>query len=188
MEFFKAGKDHNERLMLAANRVGKTLAVGGYEMTLHLTGMYPPWWEGRRFNKPIKAWAAGDSNDTVRDIIQDKLLGPVGEYGTGLIPQSKIIRVTPKMGIPDAVKDIYVLHSTGKTSVLTLKSYEQKRISFQGTEQDLIWLDEEPDLGVYIECLMRTMTTKGMIMCTFTPLKGLSDVVTAFLPGGKLYD
>ena len=38
-EFFAAGLTHRERLMLAANRVGKTEGVGGYEMTLHLTGL-----------------------------------------------------------------------------------------------------------------------------------------------------
>src|ERR1035438_1427137 len=41
MEFFAAGPSYRERLMLAANRVGKTESVGGYELTLHLTGQYP---------------------------------------------------------------------------------------------------------------------------------------------------
>ena len=47
-------------------------------------------------------------------------------------------------------------------------------------------MDEEPDLNIYTECLTRTMTTNGMVICTFTPLLGLSDVVLLFLPGGKL--
>ena len=33
---------------------------------------------------------------------------------------------------------------------------------------------------------MRTMTTGGLLMLTFTPLLGLSEVVLSFLPGGKL--
>ena len=49
LEFFAAGRKHRERLMLAANRVGKTEGVGGYEVALHLTGAYPDWWPGRRF-------------------------------------------------------------------------------------------------------------------------------------------
>src|SRR6267154_2348992 len=56
-EFFAAGVDHRERLMLAANRIGKTEGVGGYELALHLTGWYPDWWTGRRFDKAISAWA-----------------------------------------------------------------------------------------------------------------------------------
>lgn len=74
--YFKAGKKHRERLFLAANRVGKTEGVGAYECTCHLTGQYPPWWEGRRFDKPVKIWACGDTSKTVRDILQEKMLGP----------------------------------------------------------------------------------------------------------------
>ena len=48
LQFFAAGAAHRERLFMAANRVGKTEGVGGYETTLHLTGEYPPWWEGWR--------------------------------------------------------------------------------------------------------------------------------------------
>ncbi len=32
------------------------------------------------------------------------------------------------------------------------------------------------------------MTTQGLVLCTFTPLEGMSEVVLHFLPGGKLYD
>src|SRR6185295_20210716 len=59
-EFFSAGPEHRERCMLAANRVGKTEGVGGYELALHLTGRYPDWWTGKRWDRPVKAWAAGD--------------------------------------------------------------------------------------------------------------------------------
>lgn len=186
LEFFRAGKSHRERCMLAANRVGKTEGVGGYETALHLTGDYPEWWEGRRFEHPVEAWAAGDTGQTVRDIIQAKLLGPVGAFGSGLIRKCCIARTTSRQGISDAIQDIYVKHKSGGTSALTLKSYDQRRASFQGTSKHLIWLDEEPDIGVYSECLLRTMTTDGMVMCTFTPLLGLSDVVMSYMPDGRL--
>jgi hypothetical protein len=35
--------------------------IGGFETTLHLTGDYPEWWEGRRFDHPIEAWVAGET-------------------------------------------------------------------------------------------------------------------------------
>lgn len=171
--------------MLAANRIGKTESVGGYEATVHATGDYPPWWPGRSFEKQTKIWAAGDTSNTVRDILQSKLLGPMGQFGTGLIPKRNIERVTWKRNVPEAVQDIYIKSRFGR-SIMTLKSYDQGRESFQGTEQDVIWLDEEPPISIYAECLLRTMTTNGMILCTFTPLLGLSDVVLSFLPGGKL--
>ena len=173
--------------MLAANRVGKTEGVGGYEMSLHLTGQYPDWWDGRRFDRPIKAWAAGDTGKTVREILQSKLLGAVGSWGTGLIPGDSITRIVRGTGgVADTVEIVYVRHVSGADSMLIFKSYDQRREAFQGTEQDVIWLDEEPPLDIYTECLMRTMTNRGMIMLTFTPLYGMSEVVLLFLPSGQL--
>jgi phage terminase large subunit-like protein len=182
---FAAGVKHAERLMIAANRVGKTEGVGAYETAVHLTGQYPTWWEGREFSGPIKAWAAGDTAKTVREIIQPKLLGGPGQPGTGMIPGDAILRTTAKSGVTDAVDQAHVRHASGGVSVLTLKSYDQRRESFQGSEQDLIWLDEEPPEDVYTECVMRTMATGGFaggsVMLTFTPLAGWTEVVDRFL-------
>jgi phage terminase large subunit-like protein len=185
LEFFRLGTAKRERLFLAANRVGKTEGAGGYELVCHLTGQYPAWWEGRRFNRANNWWAAGDTRETVRDILQRKLLGKPGEFGTGLIPRESIVRTAPGF-IPDAVQAIWVKHPSGGVSVVQFKSYDQGREAFQGTEQDGIWLDEEPPESVYTECLLRTMTNNGLVMLTFTPLRGMSDVVLSFLPGGAV--
>ncbi len=37
-------------------------------------------------------------------------------------------------------------------------------------------------MDVYGECLIRTATTGGIIMLTFTPLEGMSNVVLQFMP------
>lgn len=181
LEFFAAGSNRRERAFIAANRIGKSTGVGGYELALHMTGVYPPWWNGRRFNRPVDCWAAGDTSKTVRDIIQRILLGPITEIGTGLLPADSILRTTTKPGISDAIETIYVRHISGGISELTLKSYDQGRESFQGTNKDIIWLDEECDREIYVECLLRTMNTGGLIMATFTPLLGVTDIVKDFL-------
>lgn len=186
MEFFRAGLRHRERLILAANRIGKSEGIGGYELTLHLTGRYPDWWEGRRFRKPITAWAAGETGKDVRDSMQLKLIGNWTEQGTGLIPGDDLVKVVPRAGVPEAADKIYVKHVSGGNSVLALKSYEQGRESFQSTEIDVIWLDEECPENIYSECIIRTMTTGGIIMLTFTPLNGLTPLIMQFLPGGQL--
>lgn len=185
LEFFKAGASYRERLFIAANRTGKTVA-GAYEMTLHLTGAYPEWWEGKRFDTEIHAWAAGDTGETVRDIIQFELFGDIDDVGTGMIPGDSIEGFTRRSGIPDAIQSAGIKHESGGISKIGLKSYDQKRKSFQGTSKEAIWLDEESSMEIYTECLLRTMTTKGLMLLTFTPLLGISDVVKAFLPGGKL--
>ncbi len=192
MEFFEAGATHNERLFMAANRVGKTEGVGAYETALHLTGRYPDWWRGRRFARPISAWAAGQTSKTTRDIIQLALLGPGPRYGTGMIPADTVLDTTPKAGIPKAVETIYVKHVSGGRSVISLKSYDQQVESFYGTKKDLIWLDEEALQAIYAECLLRTLSTvpgepNGIVLFTFTPLWGMTEIVQQFLeapPGG----
>lgn len=190
MEFFEAGAQYRERCFMAANRVGKTFGGGGYEMAAHLTGQYPDWWKGRRFNHPVSTWAAGDTNETTRDVIQADLLGGVigtdggrkGFDGCGIIPGDTIGAVTWRSGVADLADTVRVKHVSGGWSVLGLKSYEQGRKKFQGTAKHVIWLDEEPPLDVFGECVIRTATTGGIIMLTFTPLSGISDVVRGFLP------
>ncbi len=192
-DFFRAGAEHRERLMLSANRVGKTEGVGGYETTLHLTGDYPDWWAGRRYDHPIRAWVGGATNETTRDIVQTKLFGGVSwdgqrksVTGFGLIPGDAVGDLPWKQGVSDLIDTARVKPVTGGWSLVGVKSYQQGRKSFEGTEQDVIWLDEEPPLDVYAECLVRTMTTNGIILLTFTPLLGLSDVVLRFMPGGRV--
>ena len=184
LEFFAAGAQHRERVLLAANRVGKTLA-GAYEMALHTTGDYPDWWQGRRFTHPVRAWACGDTSKTVRDIVQSTLVGPPHDPGLGVFPPDRILRQTPKAGVPDAIETILVRHTSGGTSELQLKSYDQKREAFQGTATHSVWLDEEPPEDIYTECLLRTAETStfsgGMVFCTFTPLMGMTPLILSFL-------
>jgi len=177
------GAPHRERCFIAANRIGKTSA-GVYETCLHLTGKYPTWWTGKRFAKPIKAWAASDTNKTVRGVLQEKFLGPVNAVGTGLIPASDIVYKTTKAGIAEAVDTIYVKHVSGGMSSVQLKSYQEGRESFQADTVDFILLDEEPSLAIYAEALVRTMSTDGQVALVFTPLQGLSEVVLSFMPEG----
>jgi phage terminase large subunit-like protein len=187
IEFFKAGARCRERAIIAANRIGKSEGIGGYETALHLTGEYPGWWIGKRFDRPISAWACGSTGQTVRDIVQFKLLGKPGELGTGMIKGDLIHDIKKKAGgVPDAIESCRIKHVSGGYSYLVFKSYDQKRKAFEGTEQDVIWLDEEAPSDIYGECLIRTMTTGGVIMLTFTPLQGLTEVVLNFMKDGKM--
>jgi phage terminase large subunit-like protein len=180
-EFHDAGNTHRERLLRAGNQLGKTYS-GAAEMAYHLTGDYPEWWEGRRFNMAIAAWVGGPSAIAVRDTVQRLLLGRPGQWGTGMIPKSMIIGM-PRMarGTPDAVDTVRVRTVWGSESTLSFKSYEQGREKWQGETLHCVWLDEEPDLEIYTEALSRTNATRGMVYMTFTPLLGVSDVVMRFL-------
>lgn len=192
LEFFRLGETHQIRAFMAGNRVGKTEGGGGYEMTAHLTGHYPSWWPGASFTEGVRAWAAGDTRQTTKEIIQQKLLGDWGKFGTGMIPGEDIIKTTPLQGVPEAVGTVWVQHwdeagfnrKKDGISRLGFKSFDQGREAFQGTEQEVIWLDEESDEGIRNECTLRLMTTNGLLIETFTPLKGLTKIVMQYLPAG----
>src|SRR4249919_95600 len=70
--FFDAGADYPERLFMASNRSGKSVA-GAFELTCHLTGEYPSWWAGKVFDFPINAWAVGKDARATRATAQQEL-------------------------------------------------------------------------------------------------------------------
>jgi phage terminase large subunit-like protein len=183
LEFFAAGKQYRERLLMAANRFGKT-ECGAAEMTYHLTGQYPDDWPGRRFGKPVRAWAAGVTGETTRDVVQAKLIGPPfieAEWGTGMIPKACLVSIATARGIPGSIDTVGVRHISGGMSALQFKSFEKGREKWQGTAQEVVWLDEECPSDIYSEALTRTNETGGIVFCTFTPLAGVTEVVRRFL-------
>lgn len=183
LEFIDLGDSKRERLLMAGNQTGKT-EIGAYEVACHLTGLYPENWRGRRWDRPVKGWAAGITSISTRDIVQKKLCGEPGVkelFGTGMIPKELILDVSLARGVSDAYDTISVRHVSGGVSVLKFKSYEQGRAKWQGDTLDFIWCDEEPPEDVYSEGLTRITATAGMVFITFTPLLGMSSVVMRYL-------
>lgn len=173
-----------ERMLIAGNQLGKTYSAG-MEFSYHVTGQYPRWWKGWRItedNDNWTAWVAGVSLEGLRDGAQNVLLGPVGKYGTGCIPKSRIIDVKHKQN--DTLDYIIVRwgpENSNRQFFISFKSYDQGREKFQAAPVKLIWFDEEPDETIYFEGITRTNATKGKIMITFTPLKGITGVVKRYL-------
>lgn len=180
MEFFALGAKYRERIFLAGNRVGKTIAAGT-EWTYHLTGEYPDWWVGHRFNRKIILLVSGDTHETTRDILQMKLLGSTTDkpenFGTGLIPGRHLKGIVARTHVKGAVEKAYVKNAFGGESEIWFRSYEQGREIFQGFELDGFWPDEECPQDVYEEGQIRLMTRRGFCTLTFTPLQGLTELV-----------
>ena len=114
-----------------------------------------------------------------------------------MIPARFIDHVTRRSGVVRCVDTLYVQHVDGQLSTLEFKAYEQGRIAFQGVPiTGGIWLDEEPpdpststsgsevtttSSDIYTECLLRLLATDGLLISTFTPLRGLTPFVKEYL-------
>src|SRR5262249_7644037 len=100
---------------------------------------------------------------------------------TGMIPKSCIGSVAMARGLPAAIDTVSVKHVSGGFSSLQFKSYERGREKWQGAALEVVHFDEEPDSDIFSEGLTRTNEQGGIIFVTFTPLKGISEVVRRFL-------
>lgn len=175
---------------MAGNQLGKTIA-GGAEWAIHLTGRYPDWWEGATFSKAPVMWAGSVTGESTRDNPQRILVGPPAieeAWGTGFIPADCIASRTRAMGVPNLLDSVVVRWGGGgdvqaDEALLSFKAYEKGREKWQGPTVDGVWYDEEPPQDIYSEGLTRTNNgQRGQFaQMTFTPLLGMSTVVSRFL-------
>lgn len=182
--FIEAGSEYTERVFCAGNRTGKTL-TGLYELVTHATGDYSDWWKGKRFNRPVMCWLVGDRGDSIRDGMQRELIGKEGR-GTGLIPLKNMVHESALQGTAGGIGTYQIKHKSGGISTIIVKTYQAGKNAFESAAVDVIMLDEECPMDIYVECQMRTLTTGGTVYNTFTPDSGLTDTVLHFMEKPKL--
>lgn len=188
-KFFATVSDR--RGILAANRIGKTVSTC-FETAMHLTGQYPEWWSGKRFNKPVTVMVAGEGWSQVALVLQQELLGTPDiklkdQLGTGAIPRDAIVVDTMRSDGANCI-GIEIKHTSGGKSYLLFANYTQEVRQLQGFKLDLAVFDEQPPDDFFSEIVTRTATTQGMILCSFTPLKGLNGLVSKFWNKEAGYD
>ena len=170
---------------IAANRVGKS-EVGCAIAACHLTGIYPDYWQGRKYDRPIKAIAACENGDLNKTVLQEKLFGTSNwrnkdEIGSGMIPLEFIRTESAVTVRGDDLNKINIKHISGGWSELYFRAYSQGAKAAQGVEADLILIDEQPDDAFWSEAMTRMATTGGHAICAFTPLHGLTGLVQNFM-------
>lgn len=189
--FFGLSKENVASLLMAGNGVGKTFP-GAVAAATHLTGRYPADWPGRRFDHPIKLWAATLDDGFQKDNNQAALLGEdLGEsLGTGWVPRDCIVgKPKPRQsGIGDVADSVNIRHVSGGNSKLIFKTYKQGWRKFQGAKPDVIWMDEQPeeqsaDEGpIWSEVLTRLVrSADSIVYLTLTPLLGETALIRDFL-------
>lgn len=185
-EFYATGKTFRQRALVKGNRVGGTLSAA-YEVAMHLTGQYPDWWPGRRYDRPTAGWVVTPSSEKVKDPIQIALFGtadanPRGEnFGTGAIPLDTILDIsTRQSNVKSVFEHCQVRHVSGGISTIGSKTFEQGREKVQGASLDFVWPDEEVPMDIYGELVARVQDRDGFIMPTFTPLLGMTNLVQLY--------
>lgn len=175
LEFHSTGINAKERLFMAANRCGKSMGVS-LEGCAHLTGNYPDWWNGHRYDRPISMWSAG---------VADKELKQLKQYYIGDITKPGFIHPSLIIKKNENEHSYYIRHASGGISTLRFKTYKQGEGAWQAEKVDLIHLDEEPPQKIYSEAITRTATVAvgdhGMIMLSMTPLMGMTSLMLKFM-------
>jgi phage terminase large subunit-like protein len=184
-KFFRTGVNQSaeRRGILAANRVGKTVSTC-FETAMHLTGLYPDWWDGYRFNKAITCMVAGEGWSQVALVLQQELLGTpdikiTDNIGSGAIPKHCIVLDTMRTDGANCI-GVEIKHVSGAKSYLLFANYTQEVRQLQGFKLNLAVFDEQPPDDFFSEIVTRTATTQGKVLCSFTPLKGLNGLVSKF--------
>jgi len=181
--WFESGQHSTLRYLSAANQIGKTFG-GAVECAYHATGLYPEWWNGRRFkvtNKQV-IWVMGVSLESTRKVLQNYLLGTddatqTSELGSGLIPREHL-DLSSLVRDGQTVKSINVRNEAGGYVSLYFYASTQDETTLHGQKVLFIWLDEQPSNELELSSIFaaRTINTGGMVAITATPEKGATEL------------
>lgn len=188
LKAFALGKTEKVRGIMAANRIGKSYAAT-FELVCHLTGLYPEWWPGHKFDRAVNCLMLGESWSQIinPDAIHDLVFGRLIELGTGWIPKDKIFNVQ-KSGQLGTIAICNIQHISGQFSSLKVGTYQSGDNVLMGSTLDFVLIDECPnDKSILPQCVKRTWSSGGKVLAAFTPEKGLNDTVKEFWDSEGIY-
>jgi len=181
--YYKAGLEARERMILGGVRTGKTYGCL-IERYYHLTGLYPPDWEGYKFNRPINTLLASINYQMTRDVLQATLFkGSVDGTVPPIIHPRLILNCT-HTNIAGAYGTVCLRHVSGGHSYIHFRAYAQGADALQGVKFDDVMLDESVQYDVYQEALMRTASfssERTLITVTQWPKKGMDETTCHFM-------
>ena len=140
------------RFAFGGNRSGKSVSAHAEAIKLAM-GIHE---HKKDFPVPNHGWIVSIDFPTSRDV--SALL--VHQY----LPKSYILKW-------DRQNHVIFLKNG---STIGFKSCDSGVEKFQGTSKHWILFDEEPPESIFKECLMRTIDTKGKIICAMTPTNGMT--------------
>lgn len=188
--YYDAGAYASQRMIMAANGVGKSQTVCA-EFAAHVTGRYPPWWKGKKFKRGgWEAWVGAIDNDMQKRGPQRALMGRDldTQIGTGLIPKDAIVSFEKRQaGVKEVADTVVVKHQSGENVTIKWLTFEQGWRKWQSGDPKIILWDEEPDdtvsdqKDILSECLTRLVRNSGIFMVGYTPLLGDTQLTEHFM-------
>lgn len=178
----------HETLFAGLNQAGKSTALC-IKAAYHLTGLYPENYTGVKFDKPITAAIGGETAQSTRDLLCERLLGSTTDRGSGYLPSNTfkpdedIKRLSG--GITNQIDFFRVKHHDleGRHdgySKCYVFSYSTGWQRLQGYTLHWIGIDEEPPFPVYDEFSARLNATNGYMDISMTPLQGETQLYLMF--------
>lgn len=101
-----------------------------------------------------------------------------------LLPKQKLdyCKYTEQTGFANRV----VTLTNGST--LRFKTYDQGPASYQGSDKDIVWNDEEPPEDVFKEEHARLIDRNGLMLNTMTPIQGMTWTYSFVFENPKIKD
>lgn len=190
LEWIEASKHYRQRYLSAANRIGKTYGAC-MEAAVHLTGLYPEWWSGKKLEVTGDYWVIGVSQESLCTVLMKELLGVsdaryLSDLGSGAIPKECIDVFNMQKDGARCIQ-VRIKHVSGGYNTLHFFSSTQDESTFFGAAVQYILMDEQfsTEETIYSQCLTRTLTTKGMISVTATPERGRTPLWERFATAEK---
>ncbi len=162
-------------LISGGNRAGKT-EIGAMLAVASAAGS-GEWW--------VREWLR--SNNLSEDIVPDK---PSTVWASALSYADALEYIRPKIAqFCPAGSKFVMWKAQNRASVIlpnggriVSMSADSGREKYQGASVELVWMDEEHQEDIFIECMLRTIDSgKGRIVLTMTPLKGMTWVYDRFI-------
>jgi len=166
-------------LIAGGNRAGKTQI--GAMMAVAVAASKKEWW--------VREWIAQNNIDP--SIIPDE---PCTVWASALSFSDALEYVRPKIAqycpkgsrfVRWKAQDRGQVYFPNGGRIASL-SADAGRSKFQGSGGiGMVWLDEEQPYQIFEECMLRVVDSRGILLLTMTPLKGMTWVYDLFVEGKK---
>lgn len=188
LDFYASGLTARQRMWLGGVRTLKTSSILK-EVSCHLHGIYPEWWNGYKYDRPTR-WLVGTvKKEKTRDVLQKYLLTGDSQFNLKpFIHPSLVTEDYKSKEVSKGFGKIFIRHVSGGISELKFGSFEEGASKHQSETLDGVHIDEAPSHELYMEFLNRTAAFgdyRTFVLISMWPEFGRDELVDFFMNKGS---